>query len=415
MSLRMKTFLISILTLCGASMYIPGGKAAPSSQGLNAEAPIEVSAASERFDLMAVDSARHRLLAAHSQAGTLTVVDLVDHQLLGEIPVGKSSGVAIDAPDGKYFVGTTQGVAVVDPDTLKKTDFISTPGPTDAMVFDADNKNLYVGHDDGKELWVIDARHDKITGRIAIPDAPELMEIDPRSHRLYVNIKPLNEVIAIDLGSGKNVAHWSTLPTDSPHGLALDIRDQRMFIAGRSRMVSVFSLPAGTPQKAIDIGPGRVDQIAFDARARQLYCPSSGRLVIIKVSALSDAVLGSVAIPQGTHSVAVDPDTHWVWIAYADNDHSYVQAFSPVATAEAAAFKGQELAGEAKIGMEQARAIALQAYPGKITDEELEKEKGGSGLRYSFDIKKHKVTHEVGVDAETGKLLENDREGPNVD
>jgi uncharacterized membrane protein YkoI len=37
----------------------------------------------------------------------------------------------------------------------------------------------------------------------------------------------------------------------------------------------------------------------------------------------------------------------------------------------------------------------------------LEKEKGGSGLRYSFDIKNGSVVHEVGVDAKTGKILEN--------
>ena len=66
----------------------------------------------------------------------------------------------------------------------------------------------------------------------------------------------------------------------------------------------------------------------------------------------------------------------------------------------AAAYTGQQLAGKAKITIEQARAIALKAHPGRITDEELEREGGGSGLRYSFDIKNGGVTHEVGVDAE---------------
>lgn len=79
------------------------------------------------------------------------------------------------------------------------------------------------------------------------------------------------------------------------------------------------------------------------------------------------------------------------------------------------AFTGEKYAGEAKINMSEARVIALKAYPGKITDEELEREKGGSGLRYSFDIQKGKVTQEVGVDAKTGKVLENDPEGPNSD
>ena len=46
-------------------------------------------------------------------------------------------------------------------------------------------------------------------------------------------------------------------------------------------------------------------------------------------------------------------------------------------------------------------------FPGTIASEELEKEKGGSGLRYSFDIKNGPLVHEVGVDAKTGQILEN--------
>ena len=81
----------------------------------------------------------------------------------------------------------------------------------------------------------------------------------------------------------------------------------------------------------------------------------------------------------------------------------------------AAAYTGQQLAGKARITIEQARAIALKAHPGQITDEELEQEGGGSGLRYSFDIKNGAVTHEVGVDAKTGRVLENKAEGPHPD
>jgi DNA-binding beta-propeller fold protein YncE len=324
---------MSLVALWAAAV-IPGALAAPPPPTLSAQAPIAVSATPKRFDLMTVDGDRRRLLAAHSQAGTLTVIDLAADKLEREVPVGKSSGVAVDPQDGKYFVGTTEGVAVIDRNTLAKTGFIATPGPTDAMIFDPQNDRLYVGHDDDGELWVVDPRRDGIIGRIAIPGAPEMMAIDPQSHRLYVNIKPSNEVVAIDPESGKMVAHWSTLPTDSPHGLALDPSSHSLFVAGRSPTVSVFALPGGKALQGIDIGPGHVDQIAFDVGSRRLYCPSSGRLVTVAIGPGADAVLGSVAIPQGTHSVAVDPRTHRVWIAYADHDHSYVQAFSPVAAAK---------------------------------------------------------------------------------
>lgn len=81
----------------------------------------------------------------------------------------------------------------------------------------------------------------------------------------------------------------------------------------------------------------------------------------------------------------------------------------------ALAYTGEEFAKDAKVTLEQARTIALKAHPGKIVDEELEREKGGSGLRYSFDIRNSKTTQEVGVDAKTGDVLENSPEGPNAD
>jgi uncharacterized membrane protein YkoI len=70
---------------------------------------------------------------------------------------------------------------------------------------------------------------------------------------------------------------------------------------------------------------------------------------------------------------------------------------------------------KANLSIQQARQIALRAYPGGIiVKEELEHEGGGSGLRYSFDMKQDRSLREVGVDAVTGKVLENRAEGPNA-
>jgi uncharacterized membrane protein YkoI len=86
-----------------------------------------------------------------------------------------------------------------------------------------------------------------------------------------------------------------------------------------------------------------------------------------------------------------------------------------VASVGAQAFSGQQFAKNAKVGIAEARSIALKAHPGKIVDEELEKEVGGSRLRYSFDIRAGQATQEVGVDAQDGAVLENKLEGPNPD
>ena len=83
--------------------------------------------------------------------------------------------------------------------------------------------------------------------------------------------------------------------------------------------------------------------------------------------------------------------------------------------ANASHFAGSNLLPLAKVTLAKARSTALAARHGQITDQELEKERGGTGLRYSFDMKSEGKTFEVGVDARTGKVLENKAEGPNPD
>lgn len=74
------------------------------------------------------------------------------------------------------------------------------------------------------------------------------------------------------------------------------------------------------------------------------------------------------------------------------------------ATPTALQLKGANLQPQAKISLKSAQTKALMKEPGVIVDQELEREAGG--LRYSFDIKVGNVVHEVGIDASTGKVLE---------
>jgi uncharacterized membrane protein YkoI len=85
------------------------------------------------------------------------------------------------------------------------------------------------------------------------------------------------------------------------------------------------------------------------------------------------------------------------------------------AAIQAPHYTGEQFAAQAHITIARAERIALASRPGVITDRELEKERGGSGLRYSFDVKSGGRVYEVGVDAKTGKVLENDIEGRHPD
>lgn len=80
--------------------------------------------------------------------------------------------------------------------------------------------------------------------------------------------------------------------------------------------------------------------------------------------------------------------------------------------AAGAATAATPVAPPAKLSMAQARAIAVKLAPGKITKQEYEHE--GKGWRYSFDIMQGKRIHEIGVDANTGRIVEDVFEKPGV-
>ncbi len=84
-----------------------------------------------------------------------------------------------------------------------------------------------------------------------------------------------------------------------------------------------------------------------------------------------------------------------------------------VAGAPPAALAKTGATHKAKISMSQARAIARKSFHGKIVKAELEHERGGSGLRYSFDMRRGNAWREVGIDASTGRVLENSPESAN--
>ena len=62
-----------------------------------------------------------------------------------------------------------------------------------------------------------------------------------------------------------------------------------------------------------------------------------------------------------------------------------------------------------RISMTAAKAMALKLAPGKLMSSEYEKE--GGIWRYSFDIQQRGHVQEIGIDGQTGKVVENKSEG----
>lgn len=298
---------------------------------LTAEGPVAVPGTKGGFDFVEVDTVGRRLLANHTRNGTLDVFDLDSGKLLKLCPTGAAQGVAVDENGGKYYVGVSKEktLITIDAKTLEKTGEVALSGPADDALFNRKNGLVYVCHDDGKDVWVIDPATGKINASIEIGEAPEVLCYDAGADRIYQNIKSTSVVSVIDPATNKVEHDWAVAPATGPHGLALDGNIHRLFVAGANGKLAVLDTTNGKMISDLTL-PSGVDQISIDPALKLIYCPSSkGTLSVFRETESGAELAGEIAIAKGCHSIAVDPQTHAVWIVYAEGEHAFVQKLNP--------------------------------------------------------------------------------------
>ena len=326
----LRIYFRSSAGLCSTAFLSSLSPAHAAPAPLKAEEPIVVPDSKGRFDFIQVDNTARHLLANHTQNATLDVFDLDSGKLLKHCPTGAAMGVGVDEKGGKYYVGVSkeQKLVTIDAQTLEKAGEVALTGPADDALFCPKNGQVYVCHDDGKEVWVIDPAAGKIVASVAIGEAPEVLVYDANAGRIYQNIKTTAMLSVINPETNKVEYDWPVQPATGPHGLAFDPATHRLFVAGANGKLAVLDSGSGTLIATVNIPQG-VDQIAIDAELRRIYCPSrNGTLTVIQETAAGVESAGELPIAKGCHSVALDPKTHAVWIAYPEGDKSYIRRFT---------------------------------------------------------------------------------------
>jgi DNA-binding beta-propeller fold protein YncE len=288
--------------------------------------PIVVPGTKGRFDYLQIDEKLNRLLAAHTANGTLDIINLPDGKLIKSVSTGKTQGAVVDTDHNRYYasVSAEKKLAIIDRQTLEITGTVSLPGPADALAYNPKNGMVYVCHDDGEDVWVVDPSTQRIVTAVKVPTQPEFVVYDPVTDKVFQNIKSQPVTIVIDPGPNSVAATWSTVPAEGPHGLAVDPETHRLFSAGKNGKLVVLDSVSGKSLGSVEIAEG-VDQIAFDPGNKRIYCAAGqGKLTVLQETEAAVKSLGSVATPAGTHTLAVDSNTHSVWIAFAKDEESYV-------------------------------------------------------------------------------------------
>ncbi len=326
MNLPFRRHLAAVVAVAG--LALSQTQAAEDAAPLAPDAVVKIAGSKGKFDFLSVDASRHRLLAAHEKDGTADFIDLQAGTVLARLKVGPAVGIAPDPQAGKYYVSVQDDkrVAIIDAATLTETGSVATPAETDAILYDAKDRRVYVTNDNGKYLWAIDPVAGKVTAAIEIPGEPECMAHDEAANRIYLNIKNLNEVAVIDTRTNTVAARWPTAPATGPHGLVFDAAAGRIYVSGDNGTLVALDLKTGKVIGSARI-TAKVDQIAFDAGTRRIFCAGPNDLSVVKATATGVEFVGDASSTATAKNVAVDPVTHRVWTTYTDGTDSYAKSW----------------------------------------------------------------------------------------
>lgn len=289
------------------------------------------------FDYVTVDAQRRRVYAAHTGSRSLLIVDADAGTVIGQVRVGPMHGVAVDPASGHVFTGNgdDNSISEVDPTTMKVVRSVDVPGAVDAIAYDAALGRIYGDEDDGTRLFVIDAKTFKPLATVALPGhKPEYLAVDPQTHEVYQNIADLSEMVVVDPQTLKVSRTIKTPELTSNHPLQYDATYGEIITAGANGVMSVYDR-AGVKRFTI-MGPKGIDQCDLDQTTHVLGCAHGGNVTLIQISKDSaPAVMATLQIARGIHTLAIDPKTHNIWAVWGSPDGSgdFVQRFSYSASA----------------------------------------------------------------------------------
>ncbi len=289
---------------------------------------ITLAGSTGKFDFLEVDSAAHRLLAGHEKDDTADFFDLNTNTLITRVKTGPCVGVTVDPKTGNYFgsVQDDKRIAIIDGKSLKEIGSIELPGETDAILFDAKDRRIYITNDNGKALWAVDPDARKVVATIAVADGPECMAHEAATDRIYLNAKVANLVSVIDTKTNAVVATWPTAPATGPHGLVIDAARGRIYVSGDNGLLVALDTKSGKVVSQAAIAD-HVDQIAFDAGTSRVFCAGPGKMSVVQSSDEGLASVATIETNATAKNVAVDSVTHAVWTTFTDGKNSFAQSY----------------------------------------------------------------------------------------
>src|SRR5262245_4149531 len=318
----MKIFALSLASVC-LLLLLPnaGAHSALPAEGYQVIKKIPVGG-DGGWDYLAMDNAARRLYVSH--ATKVVVIDVDKGEIIGEIPdTNGVHGIAFAPELNRGFTsnGRDNSSTIFDLKTLKVIGQVKTGGNPDALLYDPATKRVFTFNRTRAAAdatsTVIDAASGEVAGAITLGGRPEFAVSDGKG-RIFVNLDDKSEIAVIDSRKLTITNRWSLAPGEGPSGLAIDLKNRRLFSVCENQKMIVMNADNGRVVADLPIGKN-TDGAAFDPGARLAFSSNGdGTLTVVREDSPDKfSVVETVKTQQGARTLAVDLKTHNIYLSTA--------------------------------------------------------------------------------------------------
>jgi hypothetical protein len=273
------------------------------------------------WDYIYVDSDARRVYV--SRGTHVMVLDADTYAVLGDIPDTQGvHGIAIASDLGRGFIsnGRANNVTIFDLKTLKSLGTVATGTNPDAILYEPVTKRVFAFNGRSKDATAINGADGTIVATIALGGKPEFAVADGKGN-VYLNIEDTSELVHLDAKDLKVLHRWPEAPCKEASGLAMDLKNRRLFAGCDNKMMAVIDADSGKVIATPPIGEG-VDANGFDP-ATQFAFSSNGEgtlTVVHQDSPEKYTVVENVPTKKSARTMGLDLKTHNIFLPAADFD-----------------------------------------------------------------------------------------------
>lgn len=271
------------------------------------------------WDYVAVDPEAKRVYASH---GTIVeVVDTSAGKVVGQITqLHGVHGIAVAPEFGKGFItnGQSNSVTIFDLKTLAKVGEPQTGQNPDSVCFEPKTKRIFTFNGKSSDTTAIDPKTNEVIKSMPLGGKPEECASDGTG-KIFANLEDSSEIVEIDAAKPAIVRHSSLAPCESPSGLAIDVKNKKLFAACSNKMMAVIDIPTLKVVATPAIGSG-VDGAGFDSGLGLAFSSNGGdgTLSIIKDVNGTYQTVDTVPTEKGARTMTVDSKNHRVYLLAAE-------------------------------------------------------------------------------------------------